>query len=122
VNVRMDFVHDGQETIHYLKGENGFSNRNAHPMPFLLLLDLKMPKLDGFDVLRWVKTQPVLKRLLVTVLTSSTEPSDVNRAYDLGANSYLVKPAVAESLVDIVKKIESYWIKANCPADCDSEI
>src|SRR2546421_5940528 len=81
IDVHMDFVEDGEETIHYLKGENGFSDRTLHPFPVLLLLDLKMPKMDGFDVLRWLKEQTGLKRLLVTVLSSSDHPEDINRAY-----------------------------------------
>src|SRR5580765_2760140 len=75
INVRLDFVQDGEQVIHYLKGENGYGDREAHPFPVLLLLDLKMPRLDGFDVLEWLRQQPGgLKRLLVTVLTSSDQP------------------------------------------------
>src|ERR1041385_4413645 len=80
INVRLDFVQDGEEVIHYLKGENGFSDRTAFPFPTLLLLDLKMPRLDGFDVLRWLQGQGGLRRLPVTVLSSSDQPKDVNQA------------------------------------------
>jgi CheY-like chemotaxis protein len=119
INVRLDFVQDGEQAIHYLKGENGYADREAHPFPVLLLLDLKMPRLDGFDVLEWLRQQPGgLKRLLVTVLTSSDQPSDVDRAYDLGANSYLIKPSVSESLVEIVLRIQNYWFKINHSPDC----
>ena len=83
---------DGVETIGYLSGEGKFSDRERYPLPALLLLDLKMPNTDGFEVLRWVRSQPKLSRLPVVVLAGSGEISDVNRAYDLGANSFLVKP------------------------------
>jgi CheY-like chemotaxis protein len=118
IQVRMDFVKDGQETISYLKGEDGFEDRHRFPFPGLLLLDLKMPKLDGFDVLRWLQTQAGLRRLPVTVLSSSEEPCDVNRAYDLGANSYLVKPAANDNLSDIVEKIRYYWLEVNEQPNC----
>jgi CheY-like chemotaxis protein len=94
-------------------GEAGFSNRTNHPLPDLMLLDLKMPKLNGFDVLSWLRAKPGLKRLLVTVLTSSDQPVDINRAYDLGANSYLVKPHATENLLDLVNRVEKYWLEAN---------
>jgi CheY-like chemotaxis protein len=118
IQVRMDFVKDGQETISYLKGEDGFEDRHRFPFPGLLLLDLKMPKLDGFDVLRWLQTQSGLRRLPVTVLSSSQEPCDVNRAYDLGANSYFVKPAANDNLSDIVEKIRCYWLEVNEQPNC----
>src|SRR6266487_2461384 len=93
VNVPLRFVTDGQKVIDYLKGDGAFANRTDYPMPTLLLLDLKMPGLHGFDVLEWLRLQPGLRRLLVVVFTSSSQPEDVNRAFELGANSYLVKPA-----------------------------
>ena len=85
-------VRDGEETIQYLKGEGKFANRAEYPLPDLLLLDLRMPGLDGFDVLQWVRQQSGLSALRILVLTSSEEIYDVNRAYQLGANSFLVKP------------------------------
>jgi CheY-like chemotaxis protein len=109
----LDFVGDGQEAIDYLEGEDKYSNREAYPIPDLMLLDLKMPRLDGFDVLGWVRRQPGLRRLLVTILTSSDQPQDINRAYDLGANSYLLKPHGAEQLSDLVKHVQRYWLELN---------
>jgi len=106
-------VRDGQEAIDYLEGEASYADRQAHPLPDLLLLDLKMPKLNGFDVLSWLKRQPGLKRLLVTVLTSSDQPQDINRAYDLGANSYLLKPHGSQELSDLVKRVQKYWLEVN---------
>ena len=92
----MHFVRDGQEAINYLEGEAAYEDREQYPLPDLMLLDLKMPRLNGFDVLSWLRQQPGLKRLLVTVLTSSDHPNDINRAYDLGVNSYLVKKCQQE--------------------------
>jgi len=106
-------VRDGQEAIDYLEGEASYADRQAHPLPDLLLLDLKMPKLNGFDVLAWLRRQPGLKRLLVTVLTSSDQPQDINRAYDLGANSYLLKPHSSHELSDLVKRVQKYWLEVN---------
>jgi CheY-like chemotaxis protein len=109
----LTFVRDGQEAIDYLEGESRYADRKAYPLPDLMLLDLKMPRLDGFDVLNWLRQQPGLKRLLVTVLTSSDQPQDINRAYDLGANSYLLKPHSAEHLSELVKHVQKYWLELN---------
>jgi CheY-like chemotaxis protein len=111
------FVKDGQELIDYLSGNDGYADRMNHPMPRLLLLDLKMPKMDGFDVLRWLQQQPALRRLVVTVLSSSDESKDVNLAYDLGANSYVVKPSSMDGYSNVVGKMRDYWLEVNRPAD-----
>lgn len=113
VPATLHFVRDGQEAIDYLEGDAGYKDRSAHPLPDLLLLDLKMPKLNGFDVLHWLRRQPGLKRLLVTVLTSSDQPDDINRAYDLGANSYLLKPHNSSDLSDLVAQVKRYWLDLN---------
>jgi len=110
------FVRDGQEAIDYLEGDARFNDRTAHPLPDLMLLDLKMPRLNGFDVLSWLRRKPGLKRLLVTVLTSSDQPGDINRAYDLGANSYLLKPHSSSQLSELVAQVKRYWLDLNqCP-------
>src|SRR5215207_3641502 len=109
----LHFVRDGQEAIDYLEGERAYSNRQTYPLPDLMLLDLKMPRLNGFDVLDWLRQQPTLKRLLVTILTSSDQPQDINRAYDLGANSYLLKPHTSEHLSDLVRHLQKYWLELN---------
>ena len=113
VSATLHFVRDGQEAIDYLEGQNGYKDRTAHPLPDLLLLDLKMPRLNGFDVLSWLRRQPGLKRLLVTVLTSSDQPDDINRAYDLGANSYLLKPHNSGQLSELVAQVKRYWLDLN---------
>ena len=106
-------VRDGEQAINYLSGMGAYSDRNLFPSPFLLLLDLKMPGTDGFEVLQWVRTERELKRLLVIVLTSSNLQSDVDRAYDLGANSYLVKPVEFQEMVNMIQRFEVYWTEIN---------
>jgi CheY-like chemotaxis protein len=118
VTARLRFVHNGVDVIDYLKGEGRFSNRAEYPLPRVLLLDLKMPLKGGFDVLEWLRSQPGLRRLLVIVFTSSEEPEDINRAFDLGANSYLVKPGNFDKLQEIVRALDAYWLKLNRCPDC----
>jgi CheY-like chemotaxis protein len=117
VNVQLHFVANGAEMINYLKGEGVFGNRDKHPLPTLVLLDLKMPGVDGFDVLKWLRLQPGLRRLLVVVFTSSDYPGDVNRAYELGANSYLLKPLEFDKLQETARYLQNYWLKLNVSPD-----
>ncbi len=104
---------NGQEALDYLFGKGAFADRDAHPLPSLVLLDLKLPGIDGFEVLRQLKSAPILKRLPVVVLTSSKEEGDRALSYDIGANSYLVKPLSFEGFLDVVAKIADYWITLN---------
>lgn len=103
-------VRDGEEAVAYLAGEGAFSNRNEYPLPEIILLDLKMPKLDGFEVLQWIRGQPGIRGLPVIVLTSSEEMKDVNRAYSLGANSFMVKPLDFENTAQLAKTLHHFWI------------
>lgn len=106
-------VGDGEEAIAYLSGRGPYADRERYPLPVLLLLDLKLPRKSGFEVLEWLRQQPGLKRLPVAVLTSSDETPDINRAYDLGANSYLVKPVRFEGLLRMVQTLNLYWLIIN---------
>ena len=106
-------VRDGEQAIHYLSGQGAYSDRQRYPLPFLVLLDLKMPRTDGFEVLHWARGEPDLKRLLIVVLTSSHLQSDVDRAYELGANSYLVKPVELNEMVNLIQRFEAYWTELN---------
>jgi CheY-like chemotaxis protein len=106
-------VADGEQAIEYLRGTNAYSDRAHYPLPFLVLLDLKMPCTDGFEVLQWIRSQPDFKRLLVVVLTSSNLQADVDRAYELGANSYLVKPVEFSQMVNMIQRFEAYWAELN---------
>lgn len=121
IDADIQFVRDGEEAVQFLSGKCGFHDRKAHSLPKLLLLDLRMPRMDGFDVLAWLQQQAGLKRLPVSVLSSSDEPKDVNRAYDLGANSYLVKPKGVDGYRELVEKIRGYWLELNHGPDCRQE-
>ncbi len=104
---------DGEQGVAYLAGQGPYADRVRHPLPMLLLLDLKLPRLSGFEVLEWLRRQPGLKRLPVIILTSSRQSADIDRAYDLGANSYLVKPVASDALRDMVRTLGLYWITLN---------
>ena len=106
-------VEDGEAAIAYLDGRGEYADRDASPLPRLVLLDLKLPRKSGLEVLEWVKSQPRLKRIPVVVLTSSRQPSDVNRAYDLGVNAYLVKPVSFDRLLEMITAIEAFWLGIN---------
>ena len=102
-------VRGGPQAIEYLGGREDYSDRTRFPLPFLVLLDLRMPGMDGFEVLRWIRAQPDLKRLLVVVLSSSDQQCDIDKAYELGANSYLLKPVAFEGTLSLVQRFEAYW-------------
>jgi Response regulators consisting of a CheY-like receiver domain and a winged-helix DNA-binding domain len=106
-------VNDGDQAIAYLRGTGAFSDRNQNPVPQLILLDLKMPRLSGFDVLTWIRNEVAVKSTPVIILTSSNHETDIKRAYDLGANSYLVKPVGFDALVEVARTIHSYWTHIN---------
>jgi CheY-like chemotaxis protein len=106
-------VWNGQEVISYLRGDGKYSNRDEYPLPELLLLDLKMPRVNGFEVLRWIRQQPGLAPLRVLVLTSSDQIRDVNEAYRLGANSFLVKPLDFEDFSQLGVLIREFWLKVS---------
>jgi CheY-like chemotaxis protein len=109
----LQVVNDGDAAVRYLSGELPYSDRNLYPLPVLVLLDLKLPRRSGAEVLGWIRQQPELKRLPVVVLTSSREYADVNSIYDLGANAYIVKPLGFEQLVDILRTLNLHWIVYN---------
>jgi len=108
----VEVVHDGAEALDYVYQRGAFSGR-GDGLPCVILLDLKMPRMHGLEVLAWIRTQPVLKRLVVIVLTASSNGSEINRAYDLGANSYLIKPVELDALIEMVKAIGAYWMVLN---------
>jgi CheY-like chemotaxis protein len=101
---------DGDAAVAYLAGEGEFADRARHPLPTLILLDLKLPRRSGLEVLQWLRAQPGLGRTPVVMLTSSRQGADVNRAYDLGANGYLVKPVDFDGLLEMVRTIGVYWM------------
>jgi|ERR1051325_4491706 CheY-like chemotaxis protein len=103
-------VKSGEEAIEYLAGEGAYSNRAEFPLPALVLLDLKMRGLTGFDVLRWIRQQPGLRTLRVVILTASDDMRDVSSAYQMGANSFLIKPLDFERFVEVSQAISGYWL------------
>lgn len=109
VTVKLHVVNDGDEAIAVL--ENGVVDGGMPPV--CVLLDVKLPRVSGLEVLAWIRSQPSLKRLPVILLTSSSQTADINRAYDLGANSFLVKPPDLDALTQLVKTVAHYWVQTN---------
>jgi DNA-binding NarL/FixJ family response regulator len=103
----------GQEALDYVTGRADFADRQQHPLPDLILLDLKLPQVSGHEVLREIKSLPRLKRIPVVILTSSKEEGDRALSYDLGANSYLVKPVRLDDFLAMAAQIKDYWLTLN---------
>ena len=104
---------NGDEAVAYLEGTGDYANRDDHPLPVFVLLDLKMPRRSGLEVLQWAKERIGLRRIPIVVLTTSNNDSDINKAYELGANSYLVKPVSFEGLIELTKSLQLYWLVLN---------
>jgi CheY-like chemotaxis protein len=111
-NITLHEAHNGAEAIAYLKGDAPYDDRKKFPLPTVMLLDLNMPKRNGFEVLTWVRAQTGLKRLSIIVLSVSMRTEDVERAFDCGTNSFLVKPSNIEALVAMIRCLRE-WIKIN---------
>jgi len=108
----LQFAHDGEEAMAYLRGDGAYRNRDQFPLPCVLLLDLNRLRKNGFDVLAWLQGQSELKRLPVYILSASSQPEDIERAYDLGAHAYLVKPCSLDSLALVAKQLFT-WLNIN---------
>ncbi|BAU14683.1 two-component response regulator [Leptolyngbya sp. NIES-3755] len=106
-------VSDGEKAIAYLSGEAPYDDRAQYPLPTLILLDLKLPRRSGTEVLAWLRQQPGLKRIPVVILTTSREEIDVNQSYDLGVNAYMVKPVSFDNLVSILETLNVHWLMLN---------
>jgi CheY-like chemotaxis protein len=106
-------VKDGRAARDYLAGHEPFADRRQYPLPSLVLLDLNLPYWSGFEVLEWLRQQPQLRRLPVVVFSSSSRPDDVARAYDAGANAYLVKPNALAELTVQVQALRDFWLLQN---------
>jgi CheY-like chemotaxis protein len=113
IPVALQVVPDGDTAVSYLSAEGVFSDRLKYPTPAVVLLDIKLPRRSGLEVLQWLRSQEKLRRIPVIVLTSSQEPGDVNRAYEYGANSYLAKPIDAGALLNLVCQVHHYWLELN---------
>ncbi len=104
------FVEDGVELLAYLRRQGRYADPKSSPRPGLILLDLNMPKMDGREALREIKSDPVLRRTPIVVMTTSKAEEDIYRTYDLGVSSYVTKPVSFDGLVEVMKAIGRYWI------------
>jgi CheY-like chemotaxis protein len=102
------FANNGEEAIAYLNGDGGFGDREKFPLPTAVLLDLNMPRKDGFEVLKWIRQQPAFKRLRVYILSASSRDEDIERAYNLGADSYFVKPGNLAGMMQLVTTLNAW--------------
>ena len=102
-------VQDGEEAIAYLSGQGKFGDRSVFPTPKLIIMDLKMPRKGGFEVLEWLKANPEFQVIPTLVLSSSKQDTDIQRAYAFGANTYMVKPSTFDELQEMMKAIYDYW-------------
>jgi CheY-like chemotaxis protein len=113
VPASIQVVNDGDQAVDYLSANNAYAERERFPLPALVLLDLKLPRKSGIEVLQWIRSKPGLRRIPVIMLTSSRQPIDINRAYDLGVNAYLVKPVSFDTLVEMLRTLDSFWLRVN---------
>jgi CheY-like chemotaxis protein len=103
-------VEDGEQAMEYLSGTGRYTDRTVYPMPRLILADLKMPRVNGFDLVAWIRKAPHCRFIPIVILSSSALPGDVNRAYIVGANAYMIKPADATSLQRLFQTIADFWV------------
>lgn len=114
LEARIVHVADGDKAVAYLNGENGFEDRGQFPLPWLIMLDIKMPRRSGLEVLQWVRDQEVdVSAIPVVIFSSSSHGVDINSAYEYGANSYLVKPETSHQLESMLNLVKSYWFVAS---------
>lgn len=119
LNAQLQVAEDGIDAIAYLEGEGVYADRSLHPLPCLVLLDMKLPGVMGLDVLKWIRERPVFDMMVVIMLTSSQQPDDIRRAYALGANAYLVKPSAPAVLSNMIDAINRFWLVFNHPTATD---
>lgn len=120
LNNPLHIVTDGSEVIQYLKGEGAFSDRTAHPIPQMMILDLKMPRMNGFEVLQWLMDHRELNVIPTLIWSSSADAKDVKRAYCLGAHGYLMKPTDFQHFKQMVGDVVRYWEHCLKPAPLDA--
>lgn len=114
VAAHLRFVQGGRDAQAYLEGRLPYADRKQHPLPALILLDIQMPDLDGFAILRWLRAQAgELRRVPVVMFSTSSQSEDMDRAYELGANSYLVKPTTFDDLMSLLDETARYWLGRN---------
>jgi CheY-like chemotaxis protein len=115
IEVSIDVAEDGVEALDYLFCEGVYSYRNQHPLPDLILLDLNIPKIDGNEVLKRIRANDKTKLIPIVILTSSNEDSDLLKAYNAGANSYIRKPVDFNQFAEVVNHLGRYWLQINEP-------
>jgi CheY-like chemotaxis protein len=120
VHHKLHVVSDGVEAVAYLNGEDSYANRTQYPFPDILLLDLNMPRLNGFEVLEWLRAEDHCRRLVVHILSASALEADIERAYELGANSYFVKPSRMDELVAFVSALNQWHHLISLPPKPES--
>jgi CheY-like chemotaxis protein len=113
VDISFCHVPDGQAAVEYLTGQGVYRDRARFPLPSLLLVDVKMPRLGGLELLQWIRSQPELAGLVVVMFSSSNQDQDIRRAWDLGANSYVVKPHGLQAAIKLVRALDSWWFNQN---------
>ena len=111
ISSSVEVASDGEAAVAYLSGKPPYTDRTRYPVPSLVLLDLKLPRKSGLDVLSWIRANPELRRLPVVILSSSKQTVDVNRAYDLGANGYLAKPVNFDDMTEVGRALDLFWGK-----------
>ena len=112
IRARIKIVKDGEEMLLYLQGLGAYADRSANPFPVLMILDIKMPRKTGLEVLQWLEENRQFSVVPTVVLSSSNVERDIRQAYNLGANTYFVKPSTFEELVETMRMIQQYWQKA----------
>lgn len=110
---KINIVLDGQQALDYIRGLGEYRDRVQYPVPDLILLDLKLPKVSGLEVLKEIKVMKIMKRIPVVVLSASDQPKDIKDAYDYGANSYFVKKVKFSQFITMAEQINQYWFKYN---------
>lgn len=108
-------VKDGLEGLHYLQGSGEYSDRDKFPFPDVIILDLKTPRMSGLELLAWIRDHPDCRVIPTVIMSSSEQDVDVSKAYELGANTYFVKPSTFEDLLELTKTIEDYWRRGTRP-------
>lgn len=111
----IQWMKDSMEALHYLKGEGIYANRKEFPFPEIVILDLKTPRMTGLELLAWIRDHPECRVIPTIIMSSSKQDSDVQKAYELGANTYFVKPSDFQTLVEMTKSLHDYWLRGTRP-------
>jgi CheY-like chemotaxis protein len=114
-------VKDGEEAIRYLRGVGPYANRSAHPQPKLVLVDLRLPRMHGLELVQWIRRQPDLVGLPVVAVTGMEEPGEALRARELGANAFLTKPLLFPQVVQMARKLQAAWLEPSHPGAARAE-